>query len=67
MTEANPTRASQRAASVRTAVVLAVVALASFGGIILAQYSGSPRVGLGILGLAFVGFLLAAMTRRVRR
>jgi hypothetical protein len=67
MTEANPTRASQRAASVRTAVVLAVVALASFGGIMLAQYSGSPRVGLGILGLAFVGFLLAAMTRRVRR
>jgi hypothetical protein len=48
-------------------VVLAVVALASFGGIILTQYSGSPRVGLGILGLAFVGFLLAAMTRRVRR
>ncbi len=67
MTQANSTRASQRAASVRTAVVLAVVALASFGGIILAQYSGSPRVGLGILGLAFVGFLLAAMTRRVRR
>jgi hypothetical protein len=67
MTKANSTRASQRAASVRTALVLAVVALASFGGIILAQYSGSPRVGLGILGLAFVGFLLAAMTRRVRR
>jgi len=57
----------QRAAGVRTALVLAVVALASFGGIILAQYSGSPRVGLGILGLAFVGFLLAAMTRRGRR
>jgi len=67
MTQANSTRASQRAASVRTAVVLAVVALASFGGIILAQYSGSPKVGLGVLGLAFVGFLLAAMTRRPRR
>ena len=67
MTQANSTRASQRAASVRTAVVLAVVALVSFGGIILAQYSGSPKVGLGMLGLAFVGFLLAAMTRRGRR
>ncbi len=67
MTQANSTRASQRAASVRTAVVLAVVALASFGGIILAQYSGSPKLGLGMLGLAFVGFLLAAMTRRGRR
>ena len=67
MTQANSTRASQRVASVRTAVVLAVVALVSFGGIILAQYSGSPKVGLGMLGLAFVGFLLAAMTRRGRR
>ena len=65
--EANSTRTSQRAAGVRTALVLTVVALASFGGIILAQYSGSSKVGLGILGLAFVGFLLAAMTRRVRR
>jgi hypothetical protein len=67
MKQANSTRASQRAAGVRTALVLAVVALASFGGIILAQYSGSPKVGLGILGLAFVGFLLAAMTRRPPR
>jgi hypothetical protein len=67
MTQANSTRASQRATSVRTAVVLAVVALASFGGIIHAQYSGSPKLGLGMLGLAFVGFLLAAMTRRGRR
>ena len=67
MKQANSTVTLQRAAGVRTALVLAVVALASFGGIILAQYSGSPRVGLGILGLAFVGFLLAAMTRRGRR
>ena len=67
MKQANSTVTLQRAAGVRTALVLAVVALASFGGIILAQYSGSPRVGLGILGLAFVGFLLAAMTRRRRR
>jgi hypothetical protein len=67
MRQANSTVTLQRAAGVRTALVLAVVALASFGGIILAQYSGSPKVGLGILGLAFVGFLSAAMTRRGRR
>ena len=67
MRQTKPTLASQRAAGVRTALVLAVVALASFGGIILAQYSGSPKVGLGMLGLAFVGFLLVAMTRRGRR
>ena len=67
MRQANSTVKSQHAAAVRTALVLAVVALTSFGGIILAQYSGSPKVGLGVLGLAFVGFLLAAMTRRGRR
>ena len=67
MTQANSTRVSRHTASVRTALVRAVVALASFGGIILAQYSGSPKVGLGMLGLAFVGFLLAAMSRRSRR
>lgn len=67
MKETNSTRASQRAAGVRTALVLAVVALVSFGGIILAQYSGSPKLGVGVVGLAFVGFLLGAMTRRGRR
>ena len=67
MRQANSTVTSQRAAGVRTALVLAVVALASFGGVILAQYSGSPKVGLGAFGLVLVGFLLAAMIRRGRR
>jgi hypothetical protein len=40
-----------------------VTALASFGGVILARYSGSPEVGFGAFGLVLVGFLLAAMTR----
>ena len=66
MMEAKSNRASQRAASIRTAVGLAVVALASFGAII-AEYSGSPQVGMGVLGLALLAFLLVAMTRRVRR
>ena len=65
MMEANSTQASQRAASIRTAVGLAVVALATFGAII-AEYSGSPQVGMGVLGEALVAFLLVAMTRRVR-
>ena len=67
MTEAKSTLALQRAAGVRSALALAVAALASFGGVILAQYSGSPKVGLGALGLVLVGFLLAAMIRRDRR
>ena len=40
MTEAKSSRASQRAASTRTAVMLAIVALLLFGGIILAQTFG---------------------------
>ena len=56
----------QRATSVRIALSLAVVALASFGGVILAEYTGSPQIGAGVLGLALVAFLLVAMTRRER-
>ena len=67
MTEAKSPLALQRAAGVRSALALAVAALASFGGVILAQYSGSPKVGLGAFGLVLVGFLLAAMIRRGRR
>jgi hypothetical protein len=66
MMERNSPRALQRAASIRTAVGLAVVVLAAFGAI-LAEYSGSPQVGIGVLGLSFVAFLLVAMTRRTRR
>jgi hypothetical protein len=57
----------RRAANIRSALVLAVAALAAFGGVILAEYSGSPQVGVGVLGLIFVAFLLVAMTRRDHR
>jgi len=40
MTEANSTRVAQRAASVRTALALAVVALVFFGSVIVAQCFG---------------------------
>ena len=66
MTQASLPRVSQRGTSARTAVALAGVALASFGAII-AEYSGWPQVGMGVLGEALVVFLLVAMTRRVRR
>jgi MYXO-CTERM domain-containing protein len=67
MKQANPTRALERAADVRTALLLALVALGAFTGIIFTQYSESSQVGLGVLGLALVGFVLATMTRRRRR
>jgi len=67
MTEANSTRTSQRAASVRTALVLAFVALVLFGSIAFAQSFGTAMVGLGALGIAFIGFPLAALAGRIRK
>ena len=67
MTEANSIRAAQRAASVRTALILAVVALAFFGGIIAAQRLGQSMIGLGALGVAVIGGSLVALVGRRRK
>ena len=66
MMEVNSTRTSPRAASVRTAVALAGVALVFFIGIILAQGFGLSMIGIGALGVAIVGFPLAAIIGRGR-
>ena len=66
MTEANATRAAQRAASIRTALVLALVALGFFAAILVAQFYGPSMIGLGALGVAVIGFPLAAMAGRGR-
>jgi len=65
--EANSTRASQRAASVRTALILAVVALTFFGGIIAAQRLGQSMIGLGALSVAVIGGSLVALVGRRRK
>jgi hypothetical protein len=65
MTEANATRAAQRAASIRTALVLALVALGSFGAILVTQFYG-PMIGMAALGLGVIGFPLAAVVGRGR-
>jgi hypothetical protein len=67
MTETNATRALQRAASVRTALILAVVALTFFGGIIAAQRLGQSTIGLGALGVAVIGGSLVALVGRPRK
>jgi hypothetical protein len=67
MREANSTRASQRAASVRTALILAVVALTFFGGIIAAQRLGQSMIGLGALSVAVIGGSLVALVGRRRK
>ena len=64
MTGVSSTRASQRAGSVRTALVLGVVAVVFFGGIIAAQRFGPSAIWLCALGAAVVGLPLAAMVGR---
>jgi len=62
MSPASPTPSTQRSARVRTAWVLASVALVFFGAIIVAQCVESSLIAIGALGFALVGFLWAAMT-----
>jgi protein-S-isoprenylcysteine O-methyltransferase Ste14 len=66
MTEANATRATQRAASIRRALVLALVALGFFGAILGAQFYGPSMIGLAALGVAVIGFPLAVVVGRGR-
>ena len=66
MTEANSTRALQRAASVRTAFVLALLALGFFGAILVAQFYGQSMIGIAALGLALIGFPLAVVVGKGR-
>ena len=59
--------APRRAANLRTATILLSIAAVFFCGIILAQYSDSPEVAIGVLGLAILGFLGVSIARNVGR
>ena len=63
---ANATLSAQRLARVRTAWVLASVALVFFGAIIVAQCVESSLIGIGALGFALLGFLWVAIAGRVQ-
>jgi uncharacterized membrane protein len=58
---------ARRMASVRTALILASIALVFFGSIVYAQYSGEPTVGMSVLGFGVIGFLLVAIGRNLRK
>jgi hypothetical protein len=60
-------RRVQRDANVRTALILLSIAVVFFGGVIFAQYWGGSTAGIGVLGLAIIGFLLVAILRNVRK
>jgi ABC-type uncharacterized transport system permease subunit len=62
-----PNRAARQGANLRTALILLSIAAVFFGGIIAAQYVGGNAVGMGVLGLAIIGFLLVTLGRNLRR
>jgi hypothetical protein len=65
MTEMNSVRALRRAASVRTALILGVLAVVFFVGIIAAQRFG-PSIVFGAVGVAVIGLPLAVIVGRRR-
>jgi hypothetical protein len=58
---------AQRAANVRTGLILLSIAMVFFGGFFVVRYAGRSAAGIGVLGLAILGFLLVAIVRHVRR
>ena len=59
-------KGAQRSASLRTALILASIAVVFFGGIIATQFTGGNAVGIGVLGFAIIGLLLVTVGRKLR-
>lgn len=60
-------QSSQRRANVRTALVLASVAIAFFVGILATRFIGDGRNGITVLGAAVMFFLIVAIGRNLRK
>lgn len=60
-------QADPRAANVRTALVLASIALVFFVGIIVAKFMGGWTTGMSIVGFGVFIFLAFAIGRNLRR
>jgi hypothetical protein len=58
--------AKLRAANLRTALVLLSIVLTFFGGVIAAKSMGGYETGMGVVGLAVLVFLVAAIGRNLR-
>ncbi len=56
-----------RAANVRTALVLASIALTFFVGVIASKYMGGYEVGMSVVGFAVFVFLVFAIGRNLRK
>ena len=60
-------RSGQRRANLRTALVLASVALVFFVGILATRFVGDGQSGITVLGGAIMLFLLIAIGRNLRK
>ena len=56
-----------RRANVRTALVLASIAIVFFFGILAAKFMGDTSTGITVLGSAVLLFLVLAIGRNLRR
>jgi small neutral amino acid transporter SnatA (MarC family) len=62
-----PAGERRRSANVRTAVVLASIAVVFFFGIIAAKYMGDPTTAIGVIGGAVLLYLVVAIGRNLRK
>ena len=61
------TQSTQRRANVRTALVLASIAVAFFIGILATRFIGDGQNGITVLGAAVMIFLVIAIGRNLRK
>jgi hypothetical protein len=61
------TQEKARNANVRTALILASIAVVFFFGIIFARYIGDASTGMTVIGFAILLFLVVTIGRNVRR
>jgi hypothetical protein len=59
--------AGERAANVRTALVLLSIALTFFFGVIVSKYLGGYEIGMSVVGFAVFIFLVFAIGRNLRK
>jgi hypothetical protein len=63
----SPDAVRLRRANLRTALVVASIAVLFFFGVIAAQFTGDPATGMAVVGAAVLLFLCFAIGRNLRK